>query len=444
MRSFVLVLSLVLLAACSGESALPNPTGKGTVRAINAVPGSPTIAFLIEERQIGTINFGATTAGIQFDDFQYNFNFQTNFLGENSPRRVGTILHKVETGRDYTFVLTGTTDAPTITVWETAERVFDGAATTFQVQFAHTAENLGAVDYYFAAPGTVLMAGEEQGTLNFGEVLAPVDFTGGDYVLTVTAPGDPLTIHYQSDTTTYVNAQSIYLGLFDGDENDTGPHVARLINAGGGSLPLPDPRFPPTIRFIQAAKTLANADVYDDEMLTNIILPNHAFGDITGDLDTIPDQVTYTYTVVGNSGAPLLTSGNIAAPGRRYDFVAVQTDAGFLGQGTVADRRAITIFARFKVNHLAFDNQGIDMYVLPDGEVIDVDTLPNSLLVYTLATPPLALETGSYDIYLTVTGDQTVIAGPVDLDITVGEFVEAFIFDTVDPAVPELRIVPLP
>ena len=45
-----LLAAAVAIAGCARESDLPKPTGEGDVRAINAIPTSPNISFLIEEQ----------------------------------------------------------------------------------------------------------------------------------------------------------------------------------------------------------------------------------------------------------------------------------------------------------------------------------------------------------------------------------------------------------
>ena len=66
----------LLLGACGKESKLPKATGKGTVRALNTIPASPPLAFLIEERGLGLIGYKSATAAAQYDDLSYTFNFE--------------------------------------------------------------------------------------------------------------------------------------------------------------------------------------------------------------------------------------------------------------------------------------------------------------------------------------------------------------------------------
>lgn len=445
MRKLLLAVLLVAITGCSGETSFPTPTGKGTVRAINAIPQSPTITALIEQRVLGNLPYGDATAGQRWDDFEYTFNFRVNIIGEQDPRIIASQLLKVDADRDYTLLLTGDTLTPTVTVVESDERFYDGTETIFQVQFIHAAPAEGALDAYLAPPGTAPMLGEELATLNFGEVSDPLDLTAEDLVLTFTVAGDPTQIVFQSDSTSIVSSQSIYAMIIPGDENLTAPYLGRLINLGGGDADLIDPRFPPTIRFIQAAITLGNADVYDDEMLMNQILSNFAFGDVSGDMVTTTDLVDYTYTDVGNVGAILFEAGFTAFTGRHHNFYTLETLSGLGPLGFTVDRSTVSTFARARIFPAANNHQTLDLYVTDAGEPLTDETPLFTKLIYTLNSPILNLDGGSYDIYLTADDDRsTIVAGPVQMDIALGQFQEIVVFDTVDPATAEIRLLPAP
>ena len=48
-RLLLAIIAAASVAGCGGESALPEATGDGVIRMINAIPTSPEIGFLIEE-----------------------------------------------------------------------------------------------------------------------------------------------------------------------------------------------------------------------------------------------------------------------------------------------------------------------------------------------------------------------------------------------------------
>lgn len=445
MRKLLLLGLLAALVGCSGETGFPTPTGKGSVRAINAVPQSPTITALIEERVLGNLPYGDATAGQRWDDFQYTFNFRVSIIGEDDPRTIASQVLKVDADRDYTLLLTGDTLNPTVTVLESDERFYDGTEAFFQVQFIHAAPGEGPLDAYLAPPGTPLVAGEELATVSFGEVSAPMDLTAEDLVLTYTVAGDPSQIVFQSDTTSIVSSQSIYAMIIPANENLTAPYLGRLINLAGGDADLVDIRIPPTIRFIQAAISMPIADVYDDEMLTNQILSDFDFGDVSGDLVTTTDQVDYTYTDAGNVGAILFEAGFTAFAGRRHNFYSLETLSGLGPLGQVVERSSVSTLARARIFPAANNHQSLDLYVVDAGEPLTDETPLFTTLIYTLASPTLNFTEGSYDIYVTVEDDRNmIVAGPVQMDLALGDFQEIVIFDTVDPATAEIRLLPAP
>lgn len=445
MRKLVLALALFAIAGCSSDSGFPNPTGKGTIRAINAMNGSPDVSFLIEERPIDTVAYQESSVGQRFDDFEYNFNFDISFFGDNAPRRVASILQKVDADRDYTFVATGDFNNPTITVWETDERLFDAADTVFEARFAHMAPTLGSIDMYFTEAGMAPVMGEQQGTLVFGEELVSIDFAESDYVLTITlSGGDPINdAIYQSEEITYLAQASLILAIFEPNENDPSPWHVSLINTNGGNSAAPDALTEPTIRFFQASMTLGPSDIYDDEMLMNQIVPNHVFGDVTGDIDVPVGEATYTYTPVGNTGMVQFEDVFTANRGTHNNFIIIGDMDNRTAVTYTNDRRSVGNIVSMRVFHAALNNEDLDLYVVDSGTTVD-ETARTLGIEYSLLTPQLAFDAGDYDIYVTLRGEKTIVAGPVSISAALGDVYEVVVFDVVDPAMAEVRIIPAP
>ena len=444
MKRLLLVLALLTVTACTGESKLPVPTGKGTVRAINAISASPLVVFRIEERTLSTLSYKRSSVGERWDDLEYSFNFDVLFLGDTEQTRVVSQLQKVGADKDYTFVLGGTIDNPTVTTWVGDEREWDGSETVFEVRFAHTAISLGAIDVFFAPAGTAPAIGEQRGTLNFGEILAPIDIESGDYVLTVTPSGIPTTVLYQSEELIYSAQTALIVPFYDGDETDTGSLVAQRIISNGGAFQLPDAGALPTVRFIQASLDLPNSDVYDDALLTNLVLANHAYGDVTGDRQLAAGLTSYTYTTVGDTSA-VLFEGNINTNlGIHYNFLVLGEQGDRIAQVIVPDRRSVSSSARISSIHAASNHAALDFYVVDAGTPIDDESPRLNSLPFALLAPTLSFLVGSYDLYLTTPREKTIIAGPVPLDLVLGDVAEVIFFDTVDPATAEIRVLPNP
>ena len=442
MKRLLLVFALLAaVASCSGESNFPTPTGKGTFRAINAIIASPDIFFRIEERVVGNVGYKSNSTSSNFDDFEYIFNFDITLLGDIDPTRIASFTQKIDANRDYSFVISGDLLNPTVTVWEGDEREWEGSETVFEVRFGHTAATMGDIDVYVAPDGTLPAIGEELGTLSFGEILPAVDFEAEDLVITVTRAGDPVDILYQSDIVAFLVQTALIIPFFDGDEQNTATYAARVISVAG-SAPLPDIRALPTIRFIQAAFDLANSDVYDDEMLTNLVLSDHAYADFTGDLPIAVGTTSYTYTTVGDTSAILFESGIATVADTHYNFLVIGETDTRSAQTFIPDRRSISTFAKIRPYHAALQNPTLDFYVVDAGVPIDDEFPVLRNMTYSLPSPSLAFDAGSYDLYATIVGEKTIVAGPLQVDVVLGDIVEIIIIDTVDPATADYLILP--
>ena len=55
---------------------------------------------------------------------------------------------------------------------------------------------------------------------------------------------------------------------------------------------------------------------------------------------------------------------------------------------------------------------------------------------------PLEVAAGVYDFYLTGLDDKEIVAGPYRLDVANGDVIDMVVFDTTDPAVLEISVIP--
>ena len=437
--------SAVLLGACAKESSLPKATGKGTLRAINTIPASPSIAFLIEERLIGTANYKTTSTAAQFDDLNYTFNFEVVLAGDTAQTRVASQAFDVEADMDYTFLIAGVIAAPVISVWEEIERVWDGSETVFEARFGHTAASLGDIDVYFAAAGIAPVLGAELGTLSFGGIVPAAEYQSGEFVLTITAAGDPTMVLFESDPITPVAQTALIISVFDSDENDLGPLAVRVINlSSGGVGALVDVNVDPSVRFFHASMNAGNTDIYIDDPLTVPFIANHAFGDVTGDLDSQTGVLPLTYTVAGNMGSVLIDVDPTIISGTHNHYYLIENSTGddvLITQ--LPDRRSIDTFARLGLMNTAVTNDIVDIYTVLRGESID-EALPTTALSLGAASFNLPIAAASYDIYITVVSEKTVLAGPIPLDAGLGDVFDLIIYENVDPNIVDVVFIPIP
>ena len=434
--------SSLLLGACVQESSLPVATGEGSIRAINAIVASPDIRFLIEERELATVPYKGISGLSQFDDLDYTFNFELRYSGDIEFTRIASQPLTVVAEQDYTMLLSGTVANPVVTVWEAALPGFDAAETIFQASFAHASYLLGTVDYYFAASGVAPVAGAAVATLSFGEIAQPVNFEAGDYVIIITSSGNPGDILYTSIATPF-NALGIVTILpFDGDADDNAPVVVRALNATGPDITMASADYPASVEFLHAALDLGVSNIYDDEMLSSLVISDHAYKDLTADVAVLAIENTYRYTL--SASPTMVTNEGIlnAFPGNRYRFVALGPIGDFTTDVIILDRRTIDSAVKTLLYQTSINYAFLSIYAVDAGTTID-DKVPFLAGLATGVEGSLQrMAPGSYDIYVTQLAETEILAGPVRIDVVHGDVVDMIIVDTVNPAVLEIMLIP--
>jgi hypothetical protein len=435
-RSIPLVCAAaLLLGACGSDSNLPEATGKASIRAINAIPMSSEINFLIEERPIGPSAYQNATAIAQYDDLNYTFNFEVFFAGESSVRRFANQNIDIEANKIYDFLVSGSLQSPSVTIWQSDLRTFDEADTVFATKFAHASASLGELDYYFADAATAPALGNQIATLSFGEISESTDFPEGDFVLTIATAGDPSDVVYTSDAVTYTARDVYRLTAFDGDESDTAPHFVRAFSDLGNAVGLPDVNFPPTMQFVNASMDLGATDIYDDELLTSLRVANHDYLDVSAELEIAADAVGFFYTPAGDPSAVLLETALEAVGGIRYRIVSLGAADSLGAVASIPNLRPVDTHAKFLPFHTSNNFEFLDLYLVESDVGIE-DRLPvRRGLARGEVTQSLALAADAYDFYVTELDQKVPLAGPYRVTISVGDIVDLLIVDTVDPAV---------
>lgn len=423
-----------LVSACNPQPDLPEPSGKASVRAINAIPASSAVNFSIEERGLGSIPYKGASTTARYDDFEYTFNFDVLFFGESTARRVASRDIDFQAGKDYTLLLSGELASPSITLWEGDERTFVEADTVFEARFAHAAASLGTVDYYFDDPAVTPALGNQVATLAFGEVTEPFDYGEGNYVLTITASGDPDAVLYASDNAAIGSKNAYIFTAFDGDAGDTAPAIVRAIAAQGSTFSLPDPAYPPTLHFVNASMDLGTADIYTDEALTARIVADHVYTDVTAEVSVASGDTALYYTPAGDTAAITLQAAFTLAGGLRYRVITNGVSGALNAIAFIPDR--VPESTRVKlVSYQATNNfDFLDIYAVPAGESVDSNNPSRAGLGATEVSGASSLAAGSYDIYITEVQEKVVLAGPYRIDVVAGDVVDLVIVDTVDPS----------
>jgi hypothetical protein len=432
-----MALAVVLLSGCA-ETQLPNATGKGTVRGLNAVAGLADVTFLIEERGIATLSYKNASSATRYDDLNYTFNFDLPIPGATQPRRLASRNVDVIADNDYLFVLAGDASSQQTILWERPLRDWAGTETTFELDFGHVNGDAGAIDVYLTTPGTPPALGSAIGSLQFGERLEAVEFETGSYEFVVTPQNDPATILYQSPSIEFQPAQSSTLAIFDADPGITAPVSVRLITDGGSAVELPDVRYAPTVQFVHAAFGTGNVDIAIDGDFTDLAVTDLAYGTISPDVEVPAGEAAYLYAPTGNTTA-LLDEPAIVANGSRSMFILVGEPGELATIRLPSDRRGYSTVAQLRIVNAVTDSAAIDIYVVEPGTDIS-ERFPSIFgvaLGFTSVSQQIA---GDYEIIVTPNGDKTPLVGPVPLTLAVGDITEIVVLDTADPAISDLLI----
>ena len=435
-----------LLGACDTQTSLPEATGKGSVRAFNAIKTAPEVTFKIEERTLGAASYRQTTTVSPYDDLDYTFNFDVLFQGDGFLTRVASQFLDVEKDIDYVLVLTGAVSNASVLVWETVGRGFDGSETIFETRFAHTSASLGTVDYYFAAAGVAPVLGEQVGTLSFGDIVPGADYEAGEYVLTITADGDPGNILFQSNAGTFAAASQYIISTLDGDANTLAPFIARAIpvgiNAGGVTVNLTDMNFPATVEFIHGSLDLGTVDIYEDDLLTSRVVAGQAYKDVSAEINLPATQATYFYTPADSTGAVLLEGTLNFSSGLRGRAITFGEAAAVVLNVYAPDRRSVETHAKLQLYNAVFNFAFTDIYIVEADTTIEGRFPILAGISRGIAAQTIPLQAGSYDIYVTESTVTDAASAPVRIDVARGDVVGGVIFDTVDPTVAELLLLP--
>jgi hypothetical protein len=446
-RTFLLMacLSALILTACTNDSSLPTPSGKGSIRALNAIPASPNIRFLIEERALGSLGYNQSTTQTRFDDFEYNFNFEVILPGASNSDRVATFTHKLEADRNDIFVLMGDALSPMINVWSTPAREWAETDTVFEVRFAHVIVAEDDIDIYLDEAVTPAVAANKVATLSYGQISDVSDVAEGTYTVTITVAGDIDAVLYQSGEVNLFARSTQVVAAIAGDENNASPIVINVMSDVSNDRIFPDASAEQTVRFFHAARALPATDIFDDDILTNLKFSNLEYGNASGDVVVSNEVETYYYTPTGSTATILHAAANQTPLGRHSNLYVIGPADDYASYAFLPDRASVSAYTKVQLFNAALDTGFVSVYIKDaDDPLVEEDRPRIFSLMYPSPSPIQLLNEGSYDIYLTPPIEKTVLAGPLRLDVVDGDVVDLIALDTDTPGEVELKVMPAP
>ena len=372
---------------------------------------SPTLNFLLE---------GATAANLQFGQisgFQQTIadEFSIDVASTAPDGTVTPVLDDFQTTvieqTQTTVVLAGTTAGPI--GFEFSNPNPDLPIGSAEYRLVNTA-GAGTVDVFLTQPGADLGSPVASVPDNAASELISTD--AGTRQLRVTSSGSSEILYDSGPFELTGNSPIFHIQQYFGP----GDPVLRVTNIEGDrTTGFANEQLPVSVRIANAIADVAGADA--------AITVNAA----TTEINDI-GQNTFSAAQLVDSGAAELRVNMQTDPGTIFfsdsqQLVAGDTRtllvAGIFGNDTITGRlvsepqRTVSTLAQVHIMQGTISADRIDVYFLTDGETTD-GSLPDvtSLALLGSVTEELAADT--YDVVITTTGDNTILAGPETITLT--------------------------
>jgi hypothetical protein len=441
LRTLVLLGAGIMWLGGCAETSLPEATGKGDVRGINAIVTTQEVSFLIEERPLGVIDFKGHRSS-SWDDLSYNFNFDLLRPGDEDATRIATAAVDVAIDTEYIISLTGSLATPDVVRWEQPLRRWEGNESTVSVAFGNLAATSAAIDVYLAAEGVAPSAGAARASFAFGGFAPGIELPAGDYVITITPQNDPNTIVHQSAVRTFAAAASYIVGVFDPDAATTSQYYVQVMLDAGSTIIAPDINSPPTTRLVNAAFDAGNVDLYLNSDFSAPLFADVAYGQVTERKDSTAGGVALAVTAAGNQGAMLLETTSSNNPSSLNTLLFAGTSAQYILQNALDNPQGVETFSNVRFMQASSNFTAVDIYIYRAGDDIN-ELFPNFLLPGTgFVSGYRGFLEGTYEIAVTRPGEKGMIGTLSGISLAKGDVAEFVVLDNADPNFVDLLQLP--
>ncbi|HEX6997984.1 MAG TPA: DUF4397 domain-containing protein [Gammaproteobacteria bacterium] len=415
MRSALrLTLVLLAVAACFGCDQGRKAPPKTNVQVVHAAPGAPAIDFYRERRStVSQLQYGGASGVLLFDEDTYDFSVHTVQPSGATPV-LQSFSKAVVAGTDYTFVFTEVGGLIEPIILE-APRPEAGSADA-QVMAVHAGPAQGPVDIFVEPPGADLATATPLATLAFTQSIAPVARAAGEHVVTLTEPGNPANVLFQSTPATLAGGATTLLVIIDAANQGT--DTRRVLLVRDGSTPLIDKNATSAIRVVNAAGDGAARDVAVAGQFSPPLFAAVPFGTASAYATVGPGDNELSVTPAGNPGVVEATHTVTAEPGRSYTAVVAGAPGSVKMVSVSDDRRPVADRAKIALLNGASQFSAVLFHVLDVGGNPD-ERQPDAILGAPGATQYVERVAGTYEIVLR-NQDNVTVAGPVPITVANG------------------------
>jgi len=430
-----LPVTLLGLVACGTDEGFVEPIAvpSGFVRVVNAIPESPLLAVLIENRTQETLNFSEGTAFFGVLPTLPR-EFSVIYATDAENQTLLTRQFEVGISEQRSLILAGTLAAPSLIDISTIPLTTDTNTFT-EVTIVHAANSYPAEVGFmlvqngdFNAPTTALL-----GQFSSSLTLTPTSGTNYELFAVTTLP---------ASGTAPANADILWRsGIFD-LPNTTQPLLALIDYFGPGGQTVKVTSISPTgtqafaledipaaIRVVNALPDQGPIDVYLNDSL---FLANPQVGVLNDyKLTNFRGAAVFKITPAGDPTTVLLEIAPTVTQGIFHALIisGLASDASYAMALTTEDNRTIPSRMVITGTQASPSAPGfLDYYFLASGETLESSnprSVNNSLLI---ATSFVVLP-GAYDLVITETGVKTALFGPLPVNVANDAIYRFFVTD---------------
>jgi hypothetical protein len=435
---WLMLISVGWLSACSSSND-GTVTGDGSVRGIHAIPELGTVTFLIEETELGTLNYKDASGTAEYDNLNYDFSFDVLLPGDSEATRLATENVSVNAETEYTFVLTGTLADPEVILWEQPGRNWvqeledaedNGTeVTVMEVSFGHLDTEFGPVDVFFESPGTSPQAATPLGSIEYGDQLPATELTEGDYQLIVTPMGEPATILFASDEISLPAATSNLFTIMDSAGLTTADFSVRQVGLGADLIDL----FAESeLSVVHAAYGTEAVDIIVGDNFSDPLVSDLAYAERSEHVVIDDEPLNLIVTPTGNPGV-FLAQKEVDVASGSYNRLMLTGLPGLLQTVLLTDdQHTLATHARVQIFQGAARFQTMDIYLAAEDVDITLTSASYSSALFGSGTGYQAVEGQAYNLYLTEAGTKNIIGGPFHFELEVGRNYGIVIVDAPD------------
>lgn len=433
--SISLVALAILGAAGCGNSGRTRPPSTH-VTVVDAAPHLPALDFLRVERPEATLEFRQAQT-LTFDEDEYTFHLATTSPDTGASVEIASFDEQLSAESDYVFVITEAAGVPEFLVLDSPP--FDPTSTDSQFAVVHASDELPDMDFYLEPPGTDLSTVSPRGTLSFRTQLPPVTSPAGDYVVTLTEPGNSANVMFTSATITLVAGQpGTFVVTASGGEGSADFYV---LLVGQAVATLYDVNQTGLVRALNAAADRMPRDIYfGDDLMAPPLFSSLAFGALTDLLPVTIADTSISVTPVGNPST-VEASNQVTLGATRIFFTLVGGTAGALNAPTFADDlRPLQDVANLRFFNGVNEYDTIQIFVENPGTDISTE-LPSEVLAALTAGTRKVISPGTYELTIRDAATATVIAGPEPISLVDGGVYSIIFIDNADASTADMLVI---